>query len=365
MNAAERHGAAGGSQVRCASPGSSCPSAEDLKQQRQEANKRKREEGPSLDPCFNLPTERRGRFCKEHKLEGMVDVKNKRCEHEGCTSITPCFNLPTERRGRFCGSHRLPGMVNVTKKSCALCKSPALFGLSGERPQHCANHRLDGTVNVVLENRCSVLDCEAEYLVLADGQQYCLKHCPDEQSAIVLKRLCKYCDIRERSSHVCKDCNRIRCRKEWGIVRFLRKAIDTKFEYNSSRMLQGCSKKRPDIYFELPTHCVIAEIDEHQHAGYGSSCECARLNEIVNGIGGKPVVVIRFNPDTTRAAGQALPLVLADKLDLLVATIKTQLMASIETFAVLLIQLYYDDALADRSAYEPCKTEDITAVVCI
>jgi len=27
-------------------------------------------------------------------------------------------------------------------------------------------------------------------------------------------------------------------------------------------MLQGCSKKRPDIYFELNSHCLIVEIDE-------------------------------------------------------------------------------------------------------
>ncbi len=52
-------------------------------------------------------------------------------------------------------------------------------------------------------------------------------------------------------------------------------------------MLQGCSKKRPDIYFELERHCVIVEVDEHQHNAYEDSCECSRINEIVNGIGGK------------------------------------------------------------------------------
>ena len=146
----------------------------------------------------------------------------------------------------------------------------------------------------MLENKCCVLDCEAEHDMVSGGQKYCLKHCPNEMCANMMKRLCKYCDIREKATHVCKDCRKMSCKKEWGIVRFLRKAIDTKFEYNSSRMLQGCSKKRPDVYFELPTHCVIVEIDENQHASYGDSCECARLNEIVNGIGGKPVVVIRF-----------------------------------------------------------------------
>jgi hypothetical protein len=294
----------------------------------------------------------------------MVDVKHKVCEDEGCTS-QPSFNMPTERRGRFCGSHRLPGMVNIDMTSCAECRSKALFGSSGQRAQYCADHKRDGMVNVLLENACSALDCDEEYDVLTNGRKYCLKHCPDEQCAIALKRLCKYCDIKERSSHVCKDCRRISSKKEWGVVRFLRKAIDTKFEYNSSRMLQGCSLKRPDVYFELPTHCVIVEIDEHQHATYADSCECARLNEIVNGIGGKSVVVIRFNPDATRAGGRALPLVLADKLDLLVTTIKEHLMTPPGRFVVFLVQLFFDDALSSVTSYEARKMEDITSTVCV
>jgi hypothetical protein len=65
-------------------------------------------------------------------------------------------------------------------------------------------------------------------------------------------------------------------------------------------MLQGCSKKRPDIYFELDRHCVIIEVDEHQHNAYEDSCECSRINEIVNGIGGKSIIIIRYNPDIVR-----------------------------------------------------------------
>lgn len=73
------------------------------------------------------------------------------------------------------------------------------------------------------------------------------------------------------------------------VVRYIRKNINTKFEYNTSKILQGCSKKRPDVFFELDKHCVIVEIDEDQHKNYIESCECARINEIVNGIGGKSV----------------------------------------------------------------------------
>ena len=36
-------------------------------------------------------------------------------------------------------------------------------------------------------------------------------------------------------------------------------------------MLQGCSKKRPDVFFELNRHCVIVEIDEDQYKRYDTA----------------------------------------------------------------------------------------------
>ena len=151
-------------------------------------------------------------------------------------------------------------------------------------------------------------------------------------------------------------------KKEWAIIRYLRKMIDTQFEYNSSKMLQGCSKKRPDVYFELLKHCVIVEIDEHQHITYGDVCECARINEIVNGIGGKSVIIIRFNPDITKNKGKKINLNLSDKLDLLVDKIKEELVKDYDEFIVKISQLYYDD---NYDKYQEIKEEDITKIVCL
>lgn len=43
------------------------------------------------------------------------------------------------------------------------------------------------------------------------------------------------------------------------IIRYLRKNINTQFEYNSSKMLGACSKKRPDVYFELNKHQTLCD----------------------------------------------------------------------------------------------------------
>src|SRR5258708_35717996 len=81
------------------------------------------------------------------------------------------------------------------------------------------------------------------------------------------------------------------------VVRYIKKRIETEFIKDTYTMLQGCSLKRPDLFFDLNKHCVIVEIDENQHKSYKDQCECNRINEIVGVIGGRPITIIRFNPD--------------------------------------------------------------------
>jgi hypothetical protein len=248
-------------------------------------------------PSFNLPTETKALYCFEHKLENMINVVDKKCIFENCIKI-PSFNLPTETKGIYCSEHKLENMINVKNKNCQYikCKEQALFGLINKRPQYCKEHKHDNMINLILENKCSVLDGDDEYNEILDNIKYCNKHIPENKLEIV-KRLCKYCDIKENIDYVCKDCKKIQNKKEWAIVRYLRKVIDTKFEYNSSKMLQGCSKKRPDIYFDLHKHCIIVEIDENQHIDYDCSCENKRIMELSQDLGHRPIVFIRFNPD--------------------------------------------------------------------
>lgn len=43
-------------------------------------------------PNFNFPGEKGGIFCAQHKTEGMIDIKHKRCVEPGC-SKRPSFNF--------------------------------------------------------------------------------------------------------------------------------------------------------------------------------------------------------------------------------------------------------------------------------
>ena len=97
-----------------------------------------------------------------------------------------------------------------------------------------------------------------------------------------------------------------------------------------------------------------------RHKSYQEVCECARISEIVGSIGGKSVIFIRYNPDKTYNTNKGkmeVKFEIADKLKLLIKTIKEELVKDYDKFCVKIIQLYYDD---DYKTYQDIKTDNIT-----
>ena len=55
----------------------------------------------SMRPCYNMPGDKLGVYCKEHKKCDMVDVNNPRCKVRKCSRV-PSVNKPGEKRGLHC-----------------------------------------------------------------------------------------------------------------------------------------------------------------------------------------------------------------------------------------------------------------------
>jgi hypothetical protein len=71
------------------------------------------------------------------------------------------------------------------------------------------------------------------------------------------------------------------------------------FTWVADRTVQdGCSRRRPDLLLDMGSHIIIVEIDENKHSGYECSCENKRLMEISRDLQHRPIVFIRFNPDS-------------------------------------------------------------------
>ena len=60
-----------------------------------------------------------------------------------------------------------------------------------------------------------------------------------------------------------------------------------------------CGRYRADFVIEIDSEqrVVILEYDEHAHSDYPISCELKRQGELALGYGGRPVHIIRYNPD--------------------------------------------------------------------
>jgi len=63
-------------------------------------------------PIYNVEGETKALYCSIHKLDGMVDVKNKSCIHPNCKTI-PIYNVEGETKALYCSIHKLDGMVDV------------------------------------------------------------------------------------------------------------------------------------------------------------------------------------------------------------------------------------------------------------
>jgi EsV-1-7 cysteine-rich motif len=63
-------------------------------------------------PVFNVPGARGGRYCKFHRVDGMIDVANRSCADNDCSS-QPSYNWKGAKTGVYCVLHMADNMVNV------------------------------------------------------------------------------------------------------------------------------------------------------------------------------------------------------------------------------------------------------------
>lgn len=172
---------------------------------------------------------------------------------------------------------------------------------------------------------------------------------------------CKYCNNDASITHTCKDCKNSMQTKDLHVKHFLLKHCTIKTFVHDKTIDDGCSKRRPDLRWDLPTQVIIVEVDEHQHKSYSEICECARNSQIVGDVGGRPVRFIRYNPDTVRHAGEIKKVDALERLSYLLEVLEDAIARPPLGFCVKLTQLYYDiEAGVD---WTPRRDEDITTLV--
>jgi EsV-1-7 cysteine-rich motif len=200
------------------------------------------QEGCKRHPCFNTPGSKTALYCSLHCLDGMVNIRGKRCFQDGCIKHAH-FNIPGSKTGLYCSIHCLDGMVNVKYTRC--------IGQEGRCFTSVSNNRYRG------------------YCL------FCFMHTfPDEPVLRNYKT------------------------KEVAVVERVRSCFPNFTWRHDKRVECGISKRRPDLFLDLGSHVLVVEVDEDSHASYDCSCENKRLMQLSEDVDHRPLVMIRFNPDT-------------------------------------------------------------------
>lgn len=247
-------------------------------------------------------------YCGDCRKEGMINVKVRRCD--GCRTKIPSFNYPDESKPIYCDDCKLPNMVNVASKKCVVCdeKQP-LFNYPDQKiPTHCSADKLPGMVDV-FNPKCVI--CGVKYAKFRLVNNTKRTHCVDCKTNDMIdpNPRCIECGLTYRNPKYKKHCcrcyiykfpdesiSKVYMMKEKYIVDFIKNNF-SKFKPIFNKQTGGCSKRRPDVYFDMLTHIVIIEIDENQHIDYDEWCEVVRVNELFTDFGDRPIIFIRFNPD--------------------------------------------------------------------
>ena len=281
-------------------------------------------EGCRVQPHYNHPGNKQALYCVQHKQDGMVDVKSKTCEHEGCI-VQPVYNHPGNKKGVYCAKHKLDGMVNVKDKTCEHegCRVQPHYNHPGNKQaMYCAEHKQDGMVDVI-NKKCEHEDCRVQPTYNYPGNKkgvYCAKH-KLEGMVNVISKTCNsewcftivnnnkydgYCLFCYMNLFPDKPVSRNYKTKEYSVVEFVKTKFP-EFEWTSDKRVSGgCSRRRPDLLMDLGYQIIIVEIDENQHIDYDCSCENKRIMEISQDVGHRPIVFIRFNPDEYTLNGKTI-----------------------------------------------------------
>ena len=86
--------------------------------------------------------------------------------------------------------------------------------------------------------------------------------------------------------------------KEIAVVDFVKTQYPDLYWIADKTIQGGSSKKRPDLLVDIGSQVLIIEIDESAHNKYDCICENKRIMELSQDLNHKPIVLIRFNPDS-------------------------------------------------------------------
>jgi hypothetical protein len=286
--------------------------------------------------------------CADHKLSTDINWEKKTCATENCDK-KPSFAPPGDPAVR-CKTCRIEGDVDVNNKKCDKCKTRQAaaivagretegmrycltcakemgFSYRNGRSPHCACGRSamfdepDTPVNSV--RFCGQCRDPSKHIDIKHESRTCVACCTTRGSRVHDGHLwCQGCFVKT-FPHI--PTLRNYKTKQGGVEDFLKERFGDKITMRYDQKIErivpeaasagagggfvhqefederpcASSGRKPDVLIDMGEWVVIVEVDEGQHKqdSYKSSCENKRTMQIFDDLGRRPTVFIRFNPD--------------------------------------------------------------------
>jgi hypothetical protein len=273
-----------------------------------------------IDGCetranFNHKDEQKPMYCREHMDPLTMDDKN----HKSETCITcgkrASFNYEHEEKPLYCSKHILDKkMVDIVNKRCSVdtCTTHVYYGFPGFSPTRCAEHKQIGQM-VCPKSICKTRNCKeiAVYALTSKRAVHCERHMENGEINIIEKR-CNKCTLTQivNEEGLCTHCdpnhfNGFRLAKQLLVKKHIDEDGDYKYIYDKAVNYVECKdRERPDFFFEAYNGCcqIILEVDEDMHNRRPEECERTRMINISQA-NGMPTFFIRYNPDPYKVKG--------------------------------------------------------------
>ena len=226
---------------------------------------------------------RRRYNCVECGGAGICVHKMRKSRCAECGGKELCSHGRQEKDCVDCGGSQICEH-SKRKRRCVECNGAAICEHKRNK-QHCVECK--GSLICVhdkMKARCKI----------CDGSQLCKSPLCETRGIKKYNGYCLPCCI-----HLCPDIKISRNfkTKENDVVNRVKNEFPGFSWVCDKRVVDGCSKRRPDLLLDMGTHIIIIEVDENKHDTYDCSCENKRLMEISQDVGHRPIVFIRFNPD--------------------------------------------------------------------
>ena len=244
--------------------------------------------------------------CNECKGGGICGHMRRRYDCKECDGTAFCQHNKRKAQCKDCGGSQ----ICEHKKNKSICKECNQNGVVTNLCQHgkrkarckqcggseiCEHNKYKSSCKECGGTRFCEHNKQKPYCKICGGSALCKSVWCETYASKKYNGYCLHCCIQ-----LCPDIkvSRNYKTKEKEVVDRIKEAFPNLTWITDKKIQDGCSSKRPDLLVDLGTHIVIMEVDENKHTNYDCSCENKRLMELSQDVGHRPIVFIRFNPDS-------------------------------------------------------------------